>query len=161
MPRFEPDKDARITARIFETGQYEIEITGSKPFGYTKENGDDVAGVDFYSKMCGKVKNNGKLDAEFAGEDVSRNRLYVHTPGAWRMMKAWLVAAAGFAAVDEAEWNQVYDADDVTVDFEGEEEATAGKAYADVVGNRLRVTLDKSEWEGREQQNFRAPQPLP
>lgn len=161
MPRFEPDKDARVTARIFENGPYELEIKGHKPFSYVRdEDGKEIAGVDFYSVMCGKVKANGKLDSEFAGEDVSRNRLYVHTPGAWKMMKLWLLAASGFIPEDETEWAAGYEPDDLVVNDEGEE-ITCGKAYADVVGNRLRVTLSPGEHGGRAQQNFGFAAPLP
>lgn len=161
MPRFTPDKDARATTRIFERGEYELEITRATPFAGTNREGRENAGVIYAFQMAGKVKADGKLDSEFAEEDVAPLYAYCHTDGAWRMSKRFLIAASGYSGENaEDEWNEQYDVDDVTVDVEGEE-ASAGAAWTDVVGNRVRATLDKGEYEGSPRQDFKNFLPLP
>jgi hypothetical protein len=157
MPRFAPDMEGtRATTRIFERGEYEIEL--KKPTGrvYVKDDGTEVANITYFATMIGKIKADGKLDDEFEGEDVSPIRMYAHTEGAFRMTKQFLMAAYGYNRDEEDVFNkEVGKEKDWTLDGE-EDETIIGSGYSDVAGNRVRVTLDKEKYEGREQQDFRA-----
>lgn len=151
-PIFQPDKNVRATTRIFERGEYEVEIAAVSGIGYTKDNGDEVAGARYRLTMRGRLQNDGSLDDEYAGEDVTPFRAYVHSEGAIPFTKRFLMAAMGYGRNDESDFDDEWWTEaDLTIEFD-EEDVTLGEGWEDPVGNVLRVTLDKEEYEGQEQQ---------
>jgi len=168
MPRFTTDpREARVTARIFDKGDYELKVRNVSPFVRTKRDDPDKtsAGVLVFTEMCGAVDSTGELTEENVGESLQPIRCYVHTPGAFRMSKRFLIAAKGFPGTPdgEDEFDEEHaDPELFMVDGEADEDDTweCGQGWKDLVGCRIRAALDKGMFEGNEQQDFRSFLPI-
>lgn len=175
-PRFEPDlTKTRASTRIFDRGEYELEITGLRPvqFGgdnyiYTRESdGEVVAGVATTFKMVGRVQPDGSLDREFEGEDVSSDRHYIHTEGSYPFTKRFLMAAAGFSREEEDAFDEEWASDNpIFIDGEPDDPDSQelGPGWEAIVGLHVVASLDQrmSEEEGDDRvfQEFRSYQPV-
>lgn len=156
-PRFEPDlSKARASTRIFDRGEYEVQVTGLGPveFGgenyiYSSERESgvvEVAGVRVELEMVGEIQADSSLDREFEGEDVAPARFYVHTEGAWPFAKRFLMAAAGFSREEEDEFDEEWVPDNpIFIDGDVDEPDTQelGPGWESIVGQNVQVTLDK------------------
>ena len=167
MPRFTPNmNDVRATTPVYERGEYELEIAGVKGFYNAKEDGNDNFGVTVRFKMVGRVNRDGSVDDGLAGEDVAPMRAWLHSKGAAKMTKGFLMSAFGYGRNDEDAFNEEIGAshgfDIVPEDDDepGEGEVGVENGWDAVVGNRVRCTLDKEEYEGNEQQRHKSFNPV-
>ena len=168
MTRFDPDfTEVTSTIKIWPRADYELKITGAKPFAYEREDDQQlVAGVTFNFEMAGVLGKDGSLDDTNAGEVVVPARLYVHSKKGWGFTKGVLMAFMGYDADHEDEFNAViaemdFSLDPGEQDDEGEyTEIVAGTGWNEPVGARVRVTLDKGMYNEREQQIFKAWRPV-
>lgn len=163
-PRWEPDfAGTHAVTPIYDRGEYRLKIGKPSGMAYTKENGDDVAGVRYNLTMVGAKNSDGSIDDTMAGEEVTPVRLYVHSEGAMRMTKRILMAFFGYSRDDEKSFNE-----DVTGngDFSitpGENEddrPTLGDGWTSCVGNEVDVVLDQDTYEGELQQTHKSFSPV-
>ena len=170
--RFAPDlSGVKAGMPIYERGEYEVVISDVKPIYYNRESdGKTIAGAQVNLEMAGRVENDGTVNPNFgpdgdsvAGEPVAPNRLYVHSQKALGLVKQFIMFSLGYAIDEEDAFNADIGGDlDISV-FKpvDAEEATLGSGWDRLVGKRLRVTLDKRLYDGREQQDHKAFMPLP
>lgn len=165
-PRFEPDLDKhRATTRVFERGEYIVELGEPQGVLYEKRDEDTgelistVAGVRYPLEMVGRLTPDDEIEEEGdwgeAGEDVAPFTCYVHTEGAMPFTKRFLMAAAGYTEEEEDDFNEGWFPNhDLTIDGDPESDADPdiGEGWESVEGAHVQVTLDKDEYEGREQQ---------
>ena len=160
-PNFTPDfADVKAGFRTLDRGEYELILGAPKGFAYTKDDGTEVAGVRFPANVAAQVMSDGSLDDKYEGDSVSPVRLYLHTEGAFRMTKQFLLAANGFeiSQEDEADTEFFADADfSFEVDEDSDEErpeVTLGAAWEALKGNRVRVTADIQMYNDKPSQNW-------
>lgn len=168
-PRFEPDMSkARASTRIFERGEYEVKVGEPQAMLYRKDNDDVVAGVRYPLTMVGRITADGNIEEEgdwgSEGEDVSPTRLYVHTEAAWPMAKRFVMAAMGYSLEEEDEFDEEFVSEhDFAIDGDPDAEDETpelGSAWKQVEGQRVWITLDTDQYQGRQTQTHNAPQPV-
>jgi hypothetical protein len=159
-PSFTPDfADVKAGFRTLDRGEYELILGQPKGFSYVKDDGTHVVGVRFPTNCAAQVMSDGSLDDKYEGDSVSPIRLYLHTEGAFRMTKQFLLAACGYSISEEDAADEEFfsDADfSVDVDDEDEEnhEVTLGAAWDGLKGNRVRVTADIQMYNDKPSQNW-------
>lgn len=156
MPRFTPDTNVRATTRVFDRGDYRLAIERHTPIIREKDDGSIAAGVLYGIKMVGKLDAKGKVTDEHAGEDVTPFTCWMHSSGAQSFTKRFLMAALGYKKEDEDKFDKDYWSNpkkDFTIDGTPED-ASAGAAWEEAVGNQFVATLDKRIWNNQEQQDF-------
>lgn len=163
-PRWEPDfAGTHATTPVYDRGEYRVTVGRPSGIAYTKDNGDEVAGVRYSLKMVGAKNADGSIDDTMAGEEVSQLRLYVHSAGAMRMTKRILMALFGYDRNDEASFNDdvIGNGDFSIIPGETDDDRpTLGDGWTSCVGNEVDVILDQDEYEGELQQTHKSFSPV-
>ena len=166
-PNFQPDfADVKAGFRTLDRGEYELALGQPKGFAYTKDDGTEVAGVRIPANVVGQVMADGSMDDKYEGDAVAPIRLYLHTEGAFRMTKQFLLAANGYDISDEdtADSEFFSEADfSFEVDEETDEErpnVDLGATWDALKGNRVRVTADIQMYNDRPSQNWQTWLPI-
>lgn len=162
-PIMQPDfSDVKAGFRTLDRGEYQLVLGKPKGFYYVKDNGKEVGGVRVPVNVVGQIMADGSIDDQYEGDAVSPVRLYLHTEGAFRMTKQFLLAAAGYAIEDEDEADEEFFAvTDFSFDVDDEDDpenatVTLGDGWSGLEGNHVRVTADIDIYEGNPQQNWRS-----
>ena len=166
-PNFQPDfADIKAGFRTLDRGEYELLLGAPKGFAYTKDDGTEVSGVRVPVNVVGQVMSDGSIDDKYEGDSVSPIRLYLHTEGAFRMTKQFLLAANGYEISDEdtADSEFFKGADfGFEVNEESEDErpdVTLGAAWGLLKGNHVRVTADIQMYNDKPSQNWQTWLPI-
>ena len=144
-PVFTPDfASVEASIPIYEKGRYQLLITNRKPFAKQVEkdgNISDQSGVRYALEMVGQFDDDGELDTEKKGKQVSSNTVWLHTEKAFGMGKQFLMAACGYARNQEQEANaDLFQGDDIEWDHSGDYDA-APETF--VLGNGWDIPVDK------------------
>lgn len=161
---------------IYPRGEYELEITNIRGSAYIRErDGATVKVVYLRPKMVGMYDSKGKLSpngqdgSKIEGEDVEEIRFYLHSEGAMKMTKRQMMAILGYQRKEEDKFNKWASSADLSFKVEETEDGnlsvTLGKGWQELVGKRVRASLDVELYEpdGREpeeQQQFASLQPV-
>jgi hypothetical protein len=106
-----------------------------------------------FPQMAGALDSRGRTTENFAGEEVSPIRLYVHNDGSMRATKRALMALYSFDGRDEEserEFNKWYKTQDFSVDAEETDdgwEVTLGSGWNTLIDKHVVVRLDKRIYE--------------
>lgn len=168
MPRFEPDMEkTRATTRIFENGEYEVEVGEPEGMLYVRDDGREIAGVRYPLTMVGRMTADGNIEEEGdwgeAGEDVAPVRLYVHSEKAWPIAKSHVMAFMGYTREEEDVFNEEFVSEHtwhVDGDPESDEEPELGSAWEACEGQHVIFPLEEGMYEGTKTQEHGRPMPV-
>lgn len=149
MPRYSTPT-GKITAGelILPKGEYEFSVGEPTLFHRTRDDGSEVYGVRYPFTVIS--------EGEYQNQRIRNQDMYLHTPGAARMTKRFLMATLGFdtnSQVSEADFNSQYPDLDIDPDAN-----YLAEAFSRVVGKTVKAAVDVQEnkiREGEMQNSFR------
>lgn len=157
MPIFDVDFSAvQANIPIHEKGQYQLKITRATPKIFAKKDdfgmptGEHSAGVEYGFELAGKFddETNELITEGYEGKQVESQIMWIHSEGALRMTKRFIMAASGFnPATQEEEFDAQLEPGAFGFEGEVEDDSDAiqlGSAWTSVVGNYVNARLSKT-----------------
>lgn len=149
MPRYAtPTGKINAGELILSKGEYTFSIGEPTLFHRTRDDGSEVYGVRYPFTVTS--------EGEHQGQRIRNQDMYLHTPGAARMTKRFLMSALGYDAnsqVKEAQFNSEFP--ELGIDPEAN---YMDEVFSRVTGKTVKAAVDVQEnriREGEMQNTFR------